>query len=208
MYLLIPDSYFTSPTSLITVSLFFIDVSFWRNHQEGKCFPLTQHVLWTPLFLKSGQRASWYPVVESQPCSAGDTSSIPGPGGSHWAAKPMCHSYWAHALQLLKPTCPRAHVHNKRSAAVRSLTRQLENSSLLAATEKLYMQPKITKINKIIKTRKDRVGNVYNKEILHKIRISGVLWKWNGFHQQWTCVATWQQWLRTESHLPLEVYVP
>ena len=37
-------------------------------------------------------------VVERPPVSAGDTGSIPGPGGSH-----MRRSNWAHAPQLLSP---------------------------------------------------------------------------------------------------------
>ena len=44
-------------------------------------------------------------VDGSSPADAGDTSSIPGPGGFHMhrATMPMCHNYWAHVLQLSKP---------------------------------------------------------------------------------------------------------
>ena len=61
-------------------------------------------------------------VVKNPPANEGDTGLSPDPGRSHvlWATKPMCHNYWACALepasyspwahvpQLLKPVHPRA----------------------------------------------------------------------------------------------------
>ena len=58
-------------------------------------------------------------VVNNPLDYAGDTGSIPGPGRSHMPTKPVCHNYWACALeprnhkywahvpQLLKLRCPR-----------------------------------------------------------------------------------------------------
>ena len=71
------------------------------------------------------------PVVKSLPCNAGDNGSVPGPGRSHmpWrrAAKPACHKYRAHVLQLLTPERPRVHAwqqekpahHSQRVASIR-----------------------------------------------------------------------------------------
>ena len=40
-------------------------------------------------------------VVENPPANAGDTGSIPDPGRSHMrrVTKPVCHKYWACALE-------------------------------------------------------------------------------------------------------------
>ena len=54
----------------------------------------------------------------------------------------------------------------REATAVRSPHTATGEQPLLAATGETLHAAKITKINKIIKTRKvDRVGNVYNKEI-------------------------------------------
>ena len=41
------------------------------------------------------------PVVKNPPANAGDLGSIPGPGRSHMlqGSKPICHNYWACALE-------------------------------------------------------------------------------------------------------------
>ena len=44
------------------------------------------------------------PVVGNPPANMKDAGSIPALGGLH-----MPWDSWAHALQLLKPRCPRAH---------------------------------------------------------------------------------------------------
>ena len=49
-------------------------------------------------------------MVKNLPDTAGDTGWIPGPGRSH-----MPQGNGACAPQLLKPTCPRALLCNKRS---------------------------------------------------------------------------------------------
>ena len=54
------------------------------------------------------------PVVGNLSANAGDTGSIPGPGGSH-----MPQSRYAHGPELLKP---------KRPQEEKPLTRQLEKS--------------------------------------------------------------------------------
>ena len=47
---------------------------------------------------------------KNPPCNVGDTSSLFWEDPTwHEATKPVCHHYWAHVLQLLKPVCPRAH---------------------------------------------------------------------------------------------------
>ena len=179
---------------------------FGRNHQEGKRFPLTQHVLWTPLFLKSGQRASlviqWLGVslalqgTPVQPLVQEDPTEQPSPCAT--VTEPMRCNCWS--PRVLGPMFT-----TREAAAVRSPHTATGEQPLLAATGETLHAAKITKINKIIKTRKvDRVGNVYNKEILHKNQNLRCSLKNGMAHQQWTCVATWQQWLRTESHLPLE----
>ena len=61
-------------------------------------------------------------MVRSQPANAGDTGSIPGPGGSHmpqnnWAHAPQLLSLrsGAHEAQLLKPGRLEPVLRNKRS---------------------------------------------------------------------------------------------
>ena len=56
-------------------------------------------------------------VVKNPPASAGDMGSSPGLGKSHTprATKPMCHNYWAHVPQLLKPAHLEPMLRNKRS---------------------------------------------------------------------------------------------
>ena len=59
------------------------------------------------------------PVVNSPPCSAGNVSSIPGPGRSHMpqSSQARAHDRWAWVLQLLKSTRPRACALQRREAA-------------------------------------------------------------------------------------------
>ena len=51
-------------------------------------------------------------MVESPPANAGDTGSIPGPGGSH-----MPQSDWAREPQLLSPHAAAAGAHVPRARA-------------------------------------------------------------------------------------------
>ena len=54
-------------------------------------------------------------VVKNPPANAGDMGSIPDLGRSHMprATRPVCHNYWACALEpeitASEPACPRAH---------------------------------------------------------------------------------------------------
>ena len=71
----------------------------------------------------------WWSSVKNLLTSAEDTGSIPGLGRFHvlWATKPVCHNYWAQALesmgcsywgcvpQLLNPERLEPKSHNKRS---------------------------------------------------------------------------------------------
>ena len=52
----------------------------------------------------------FYPVVQNLATNAGDMGSIPTLRRSHTClgkTKPVCHNFWVHALQLLKPLSPR-----------------------------------------------------------------------------------------------------
>ena len=52
------------------------------------------------------------PVVKNPPANAGDTGLISGPGNPTrlGTTEPVCHNFWAHVLEPLKPM-----LHNKRS---------------------------------------------------------------------------------------------
>ena len=73
------------------------------------------------------------PVVKNQPASAGDSSSISGPGW-HGATKPV-HNCWAHVSQLLKRMHPRAYALQQEKPLPRDAhTPQLESEPPLSAT--------------------------------------------------------------------------
>ena len=56
-------------------------------------------------------------MVEGPPADAGYVGAIPGLRRSHMPLgnEAMCHNYWGHTLQLLKPEHPRAMLCNERS---------------------------------------------------------------------------------------------
>ena len=77
-------------------------------------------------------------VVKNPPANAGDTGSIPGTGRSHMPRSslgPASHNYWAHVLQLLKPTCLEPTLHNKRSHLNKHAHRKEEWPPLPATRE-------------------------------------------------------------------------
>ena len=71
------------------------------------------------------------PVVGKLPANVADTGLIPGPGRSH-----MPQGNWAHAPQLVKSPCPRAHVlQQEKSLQWEAHTPQLEKARTAMKTQ-------------------------------------------------------------------------
>ena len=90
------------------------------------------------------------PVVKNLPCNAWGTGSIPSPGGSHMlrATKPVCHHYWAHALQLLKPKCPELVSTTREATAMRNPHTARKSPCSLQLEEALTQQRRPTTASK------------------------------------------------------------
>ena len=68
---------------------------------------------------------------------------IPGPGRFYmpWSTKPVCHNYWAHALQLPKPMCLEPVCSTAREAtAMRSQCTAMKSGPCCLQPEKACMQ--------------------------------------------------------------------
>ena len=123
-------------------------------------------------------------VVKNPPANAGDTGSSPGLGRSHMpqiphgATKPMCHNYWACALepmshnywahmsQLLKPAHLEPVLCNKRSHRNEKPVHRNEEWPLLTATrESLHAATKTQCSQKEKKkNKKSKKGNFSETE--------------------------------------------
>ena len=97
----------------------------------------------------------------------------------HRATKPLGHNSWARVLQLLKPANLEPVLHNRRSAAVRSLSTAAKSSPCSLQLEKAYRQqrrPSATKntlINFLKKKLKGEItkGETYSwKIVTYKIK--------------------------------------
>ena len=96
----------------------------WISQSEPSCH--TCVCWWWRLIHLTWRKKAWDfpggPVVKNLPGNVGDMGSIPGPGRFTccWTTKPLCHNYWACALEPMSLNYWSLHtfepmLHNKRS---------------------------------------------------------------------------------------------
>ena len=103
-------------------------------------------------------------LVREDPTCRGATKPMHHNCWSPRALEPMCSNYWAHGLQLLKPTCLEPVLCNKRSHHNEKPVHRNEESPLLAATrESLRAATKTQRSQKKTKTKtkKESESTVY-----------------------------------------------